>query len=648
MTLQFPQARKTIVRLPIHRLTTCLALCTALVLPILSHAQEPSILDDGLAKMDKGYYSAAIDRFVIVLKQYPDNFPANMGMGISLRETDRPDSALWYLDRAIKIQPTAEGYLNRAATYYTLKQTAKGDRDMQAAAHLQTANLTANIYGLRGYCLLMKKDYAKAVPLFDSAIALDKNPYKDYVNKAAALNNLKRVDEAIAVLDRVIALKPDYFKAIFDRAYTYAQSGDLDQAFSDCNRLFTLDDKSPDALIFRAGLKDKTGDDPGAIEDCNQALAIDPNNAKGYNMRALARFDAHAYKEIIADCDRAIALKPDYYDPYIQRGDAYDDLGEYDKAIADYKSAISIDPTQLIAFRECAASVAHKGDLKGSLYYLDKGLEIEPGNTYLLGHKYRILLQNGDIKGAVAALDQCIKFHPDSPMIYQMEKSDIYDSVKDYASACKFAFEALKGGLINGYEYINTHSCPAYKKNPLVLAQPFIIQSGNEFNAGMFTSQIATLTKAIALLPDSPLLYYNRGGAKRKLNDFAGAIEDYNKCLNLKPKFAMGIVARAVAKQYLNDPEGAKKDCLLAIKIDSGYAIAYNNYGSLIEDTDPSGAIDYYSKAIQHNKQYTNAWFHRAKLYLKLGKKAEACTDLKKAEALGSEEAKIERIVNCK
>ena len=469
-----------------------------------------------------------------------------------------------------------------------------------------------------------------------------------YAVKAANFVQQKRYPEAIDALNRVIDLKPDYKNARYNLASAYMLDGDIDQALTGCNKLLELEPHNVDALLLRARAKDRSGDEAGAIEDCGRVIAIDPNNAEAYNIRALARFDAHEYRAIIADCDRAIKLKPAYYDAYIQRGDAYDDLGEYDKAIADYKKAESIDPTQLLAYRECAGSFAKKNNIKSALEYVNKGLQIEPENKYLLGHKYRLLRQSGDIKGAVLALDQSIKYHPDSAALFNWEKVQLYDSLRDDASACKFAFEAIKGGLADGYDYLIAHPCTAYKKQPLFLAQPFILQADKEYSTGKYDAEIATLTKIIALLPDSASLYYNRGAAKRKLNNFAGAIEDYNKAIGLRPKFPAAIMARSVARMYLNDVEGSKKDCLLSIAVDPTYAIAYNNYANMIAATDVTGALDFLTKAVYYDKRYTAAYLTRGKLYQQLGKKAEACADFGKAAALGSDEARIERMVNCK
>jgi len=539
-----------------------------------------------------------------------------------------------------------EGFINRAGVFYARGKYATGDKDARTALKLQPAS--GHPYELLGYSLLERKEYLKAILTLDSAIARDKTIYKAYLNKAGALSYLQRYTEAIAVLDQVLALKPDYVNAYYNKADTYKSLGDYDQALTECNKLLGVDNKNIDGLLLRARLKDDSGDDLGAIDDCTLAIAIDTNNAKSYNERALARFDIHDDAGIISDCDHAIALKPDYYDAYIQRGDAYDNLGNYDKAIANYTNAISLDSTKLIAYRECAASVANKKDYKASLEYLRKGLQLEPDNKYLLDRKFEVQYTIGDLMGALSTLNQCIKLYPDSARIYNIHKTYIYDSLHDYASACKCAFAALKGGAEDGYDYILKPQCAAYQKQPFVMAQPYIIKSQKEYASGMFYAAIATLTQAIALLPDSASLYHNRGLAKRQLNDFAAAVIDYSKAISLRPKFRDALVARAVAKTYLNDVAGAMSDYQQAIKVDPTYAIAYHNYALLLAENDAAGAIDYLTKAIQFNRKYVAAYLSRGKVYLKLGKKEAACTDFKKAESLGSADAKVERLLNCK
>jgi tetratricopeptide (TPR) repeat protein len=605
------------------------------------------LLDDAILLHEKGNNPAAIPLYKKAIEQHPENYQCNLEMGNIFWETAKLDSALLYFDRAIKIDPSrVEGYLSRAGVFYAMRIFAKGDNDARKALQLQPAS--GQPYNLLGYSLLERNEYLKAIITLDSAISKDKTIYKAYGNKAGALMNLKRYAEAIAVLDQAIVIKPDYVNAFYNKANAYKLSGDYEQALTECNKLLDLDNKNIDGFLLRATVKDNLGDDLGAIDDCTLAIALDPNNARAYNERALARFDIQDNAEIITDCSHAIALKPDYYDAYIQRGDAYDNLGDYDKAIADYTKAISLDSTKLIAYREIAASVANKNDYKASLNYIRKGLQLEPDNKYLLVHKFQLQQVTGDLTGALTTLNQCIKYFPDSAAIYNYEKMYIYDTLHDYTNACKCAFACLKDGLEDGYDYLLKPQCAAYKKQPLMIAEPLILQSQKEYAAGMFYAEIATLTKAIAILPDSANLYYNRGGGKRQLNDFAGAIVDYTKAISLRPKFRDAIVARAVAKTYLNDITGAMSDYQLAIKVDPTYAIVYNNYAILLQHSDSAAAIDNFTKAIQYNKKYAAAYLHRGAFYLTLGKKEAACADFKKAESLGSDDAKVERLLNCK
>ncbi len=585
--------------------------------------------------------------FSKVLKQSPGDYSANLGMGVCLRELGRFDSALFYFNRAIGIDPkTPDGYVQRGMLFYKTNDFVKGDEDERKAMQLGPDLSTP--YEMLGYSFLERKKYNEALPLYDSAIAKNKGSFQAFLDKATALGNLGRTEEAIVALNQAITLKPDYVTAYYNRAYAYISLEEMDSAMADCNKLLDIDNRNVDGLLLRAGLEDRNGDDSSAIRDCSNAIAIDPNNPKAYNQRAISRFDLQDNTGIISDCNKAIELKPDYYEAYVQRGDAYDNLNDYDKAIADYNKAITLDGSKLIAFRECAASEAHKNDYKAALSYLDKGLKIEPGNSYLLSHKFRLLLVTGDSKGALMALDQCIQFHQDSAMIYYMAKANLYDSLKDKDAACKCAFEALKRGLVDGYDYLNTHPCAEYRQNPRFLADPLFAEAEKENAEGLFFTEITTLTKAIALLPDSSSLYYNRGAAKRKLNNFEGAIEDYSKAIALRPKFIEAMLARGVAKQYLNDGSGALKDYQAAFTADSTCAMAYNNYAIAIEDSNINLAIRFYTKAIHFNRNYTTAYVSRGKLYEKLGDNEAACYDFKKAEALGSFDAKFERRQICK
>lgn len=605
-------------------------------------------IDDGLLLMKNENYGKAASVFLQALNTYPNNYILNANLGTALMKLNKSDSALLFFNKAIAIEPsTAETYVNRGLIYLQLRDTVKGLADQQKAIALQPALAVA--YENIGYTLLQQKKYAASIGYFEQAIAKNIYSYKAYCNEAGALSALNRHDEAVALLSKIITLKPDYSNAYYNRAKECGTfTGDLDLALADCNKMLALDAKDTAALLLRAGIKDKIGDHAGAIADCDRAIRIDPRNAAAYNERAICRFDIGDQAGIIKDCDSAIMLKPDFYEAYVQRGDAYDELGQFAKAISDYEKAIALQPGNFIGYRERAASALHQQDYKTALVFIDKGLAIQPGNLFLLKNKVALLVLQRDFNGAISTLDKCISFDKDSAALYHFNKASLYDSLHNAAGACKSAFEALTLGLADGYDFIMKHGCEAYKQQPRVKAAPLIDKAQELERQGKGEEVIETLSQAIAILPDMPTLYYNRGLAKRRLKRFDQAITDYTKAISLNPAFIEAILSRSVAKGYLGDLDGAKKDCLLAIKTDSTNAMAYNNYATMIEETDIEQAVSYYSKAIRYNKNYTMAYLNRARMYLKLGQKDKACADLQRADKLGSLDAKAEFIYSCR
>jgi len=54
--------------------------------------------------------------------------------------------------------------------------------------------------------------------------------------------------------------------------------------------------------------------------------------------------------------------------------------------------------------------------------------------------------------------------------------------------------------------------------------------------------------------------YINRGIAKNDLKDYRGAIQDYNKAIEINPKIAQVYYFRGLAKIYLGDENGGCLD----------------------------------------------------------------------------------------
>jgi tetratricopeptide (TPR) repeat protein len=83
-----------------------------------------------------------------------------------------------------------------------------------------------------------------------------------------------------------------------------------------------------------------------------------------------------------------------------------------------------------------------------------------------------------------------------------------------------------------------------------------------------YVGALADYNKSIAVDPKNAITYYNRGTLKHlKLNDLPGALADYNQSLAINPKYAIAYDNRGFLKaNQLNDRAGAIKDFRLAAR----------------------------------------------------------------------------------
>jgi len=112
----------------------------------------------------------------------------------------------------------------------------------------------------------------------------------------------------------------------------------------------------------------------------------------------------------------------------------------------------------------------------------------------------------------------------------------------------------------------------------------------------------------------------------------------FNVSATLKSAFDYG--DRAIAKAELNDPFGAIEDFNKAIQLNSEYENAYVWRGEeKYKICDYQGAISDYHSALKLNSNNSETFLNLGKTKLKLGNVDEALLDLNKATALGNEKS---------
>lgn len=122
-------------------------------------------------------------------------------------------------------------------------------------------------------------------------------------------------------------------------------------------------------------------------------------------------------------------------------------------------------------------------------------------------------------------------------------------------------------------------------------------------NSGKYREHIDDMNELLAINPQNPIAYYERGNAKFQLNDYHGAIADFSKAILINPQYAMAHLNRGISKYFLNDYKGAISD---------------------------------YDKTIEMNPMNDSAFQNRHDAKFHIGDERGSCIDAKHAASLGN------------
>ena len=186
-----------------------------------------------------------------------------------------------------------------------------------------------------------------------------------------------------------------------------------------------------------------------------------------------------------------------------------------------------------------------------------------------------------------------------------------------------------------------------------------LIKSGNaKFDAGDFEGAIEAFDKAINLNPaDKSQLaeaYSDRGSAKNELSRREDAIADLDEAMRLcdeaieiDSKNARAWYNRGAAKNELSRYEGAIADFDEAIRLNPEYAVAWSNRGfaknklGRLEE-----AIADYNEAIRLDPKNAAAWNNRGSSKFRIGDFDGALEDFTEALRLSPENLEIRNNIN--
>jgi tetratricopeptide (TPR) repeat protein len=225
-------------------------------------------------------------------------------------------------------------------------------------------NQHADAWHMVGLIAQQRGNPALCVQLIDKAIDINASKYDMFFNRAIALEQLQRFEEAALSYEIAIFLKPEYAQAHNNRAVVLQALGRYEDAVRSCDAAIAVEPKMAQAYTNRGNALKELDLPQEAMVSYDQAIAIRPHDAMGYNNRGLLCMEQGQIGAAREDFEKAISLRPDYATAHVNYGNACKDLLRFDQALQSYQRAMDLDPENADAQVNASMLLLRKGDFK--------------------------------------------------------------------------------------------------------------------------------------------------------------------------------------------------------------------------------------------------------------------------------------------
>jgi tetratricopeptide (TPR) repeat protein len=370
-----------------------------------------------------------------------------------------------------------------------------------AAGQAARKAVSAEDFYRRGLAAVRAEKCAEAVADFDRAIDLDPDDARFYKERGECLNG--RADK-LADFEKALALKPAYAAAYLGRGQVYFDQSRVDEmsaddgrnALADFNTAAGLDPKNSAIYYSRGKLYfHYFKDREKAFRDFAKAVELAPQNHLYLMGRAVHYQLDREFEKAIADYTAVLKLKPRDFDAYLMRGWSYFKTGANEKAIVDYTTALKIKPEYADqAYEKRAAAYRAAGKLREA--------DADARRAFELVKKEDLKAAEIHCRRGLAGMKKAEKILPEDTYLVI-----VADSLTDSLN-----FE--------------------------------------------FKEAIDHFSDAIELNPKDARFFRERGFCRWKIDERAGALEDFNRALEIKPDFVDAYILRAaVLASYRQDKE---------------------------------------------------------------------------------------------
>ena len=349
-----------------------------------------------------------------------------------------------------------------------------------------------------------------------------------------------------------------------------------------------------------SALLNSMGEVIGIAVGASLGMSVFSGGAKPFLSHAIP---INVLASMLAGIEKAEPLVKWQRDPLMQsyakglEGQAQMMQQKHEEAMACFDAALELNPDLVDIYVNRAALKILMGEAEDAIIDCDSAIKLNPNFVEAYINRASANLSLDQHNEAIADCDAALKLNPDFVQAYVIRATAKF--------AAKFDSERHKEALVD-YDI-------ALKLNPNA-AEIYFARAHVRAVLEDYAGAIEDFDKMISLTPEpNPLLnvYGHRADAKRLNRDYEGAIEDYDKVIQSNPQDDEAYNGRGRAKYYLGRSKAGENDETDALKY-------------------YQAAIDDYSEAMRLDPENRSCYFNRGLAKRELGDYEEAITDYDK------------------
>lgn len=624
-------------------------------------------------------YVLSIQYFNQVIKLKPYLAEPYLFRAIAKIQLEDYQGALRDCDASIERNPFQPGaYYTRGFVYRQLHDYDKAESDFTQALVFAPENKTYLL--LRADTRAAKKEYDLAMQDLQTLLHREPQSASLLFEKGSICLQMKDTACALQSFERTTELDSQNAANWSALGLVNLMQDNQDDALVQLTRAINLGSKWAGDYINRGIIFYHQHNYRGALADYDKAVSLAPNDPQCYYNRGVLRQELGDYNRALEDLSHAIELDPEHIEMRYQRGLVEMQLRQWKQARQDFDTLISRYPYFLPSYYLAAQAATAQGNTKTAFTYRQKAAELESQKEQIQARQNAT--PNTDVQVAEAQPQRRDRRKEFSSRTAQ-NQAEPTDDERKYDSATRGSIQKRYTDVVNepnitlsyyaaeqSLRRTNYYQLSVEQLNQaqLLPAPLHFTPQETPLTADMVNyhfSQISNLSAQIEQLDllntprNAPAdntraaILFARAIEFALVQDYSSAIDDCTRAANMADDDMDAVIyfCRANWRYKLLEYQRATgeltaetnmdfdimlRDYDQVLKLQPDFSFAYYNKANILcTQRNWKEAIDNYTRAIDIDNDFAEAYFNRGLTYIYTDQVDKGLADLSRAGELG-------------